>query len=257
MPSERTADPSGPHQAGVSAPAAGEAAVAASGDLGPAKTVPVSRSAGAGVAGLRPLVLAGLMAGLTAVLSYLRTPLPFTPVPITGQTLGVMLSGLLLGPRWGFAAQLAYLLLGLAGAPVFAGGSAGPAPLLGPTGGFLLSYPLAAGLTGLLVRPGTWRLPKGRPGPAVAGRPGGGDRPAAPSPDGEAGFLRALLAAVTGGILLVYAAGAPWLAVVTGTAWSKIWGAAVLPFIPGDLAKAVLAAWLSRRLRRALGGLPA
>lgn len=191
---------------------------------------------------LRPLVLAGLMAGLTAVLSYVRIPLPFTPVPITGQTLGVMLSGLLLGPRWGLAAQLAYLLLGLAGAPVFAGGAAGPATLFGATGGFLLSYPLAAGLTGLLARPATAR----------------GDRPAsvpgtAALPAGVPSFTRAFLAAVVGGILLVYAVGAPWLAVVTGTAWPKVWVAAVFPFIPGDLVKALVAAWLSRRVRRALG----
>lgn len=183
----------------------------------------------------RSLAMAGLMAALTAVLAQLRIPLPFTPVPITGQTLGVMLSGLLLGPRWGLAAQLVYLLLGIAGAPVFAGGAAGLATLAGPTGGFLVSYPLAAWLAGLLAGTETGRGTM--TGPAGVPR-----------------FGRAFLAAVVGGIVLVYAIGAPWFALETGRAWPQVWAGAVLPFIPGDLAKAVLAAWLSGRVLRALGG---
>ncbi|HEY8552172.1 MAG TPA: biotin transporter BioY [Thermaerobacter sp.] len=175
----------------------------------------------------RQLVLAGLLAALTAVLAYIRIPLPFTPVPITGQTLGVMLSGLLLGPRWGFAAQLTYLLLGIAGAPVFAGGQAGLAPVMGPTGGYLISYPLAAWLVG-------W----------VAGT--GSNRNRVP------GFGRAFLAALAGGVVLVYAVGAPWFALHSGGAWAQVWVGAVLPFIPGDVAKAVVAAILGPRVRRAL-----
>ncbi|EKP94299.1 biotin transporter BioY [Thermaerobacter subterraneus] len=228
---------------------------------GGSRTGDLAAASGSTAATLRPLVLAGLMAGLTAVLSYLRIPLPFTPVPITGQTLGVMLSGLLLGPRWGFAAQLAYLLLGVAGVPVFAGGAAGLAVVLGPTGGFLLSYPLAAGLTGLLFRPGTAR----RPGPASGGEGARGGprttaqaaqpaRDQAASPVRAPGFGRAFVASVAGGILLVYAIGAPWLAVETGTPWPGVATAAVLPFVPGDLAKALVAAWLAPRVLRALGG---
>ncbi|QIA26540.1 biotin transporter BioY [Thermaerobacter sp. PB12/4term] len=222
---------------------------------GGSRTGDLAAASGSTAATLRPLVLAGLMAGLTAVLSYLRIPLPFTPVPITGQTLGVMLSGLLLGPRWGFAAQLAYLLLGVAGVPVFAGGAAGLAVVLGPTGGFLMSYPLAAGLTGLLSRPGAAR----RPGPASGGQGArGGERAWPPAgaayPAPVPGMGRAFLASVAGGILLVYAIGAPWLAVVTGTPWPGVATAAVLPFVPGDLAKALVAAWLAPRVLRALGG---
>ncbi|WPD19557.1 biotin transporter BioY [Thermaerobacter composti] len=192
-----------------------------------AATPPLQPGAATRGAPTRPLVLAGMLAALTAVLAYLRIPLPFTPVPITGQTLGVMLSGLLLGPRWGFAAQLTYLLLGIAGVPVFAGGQAGLAPVMGPTGGYLLSYPLAAWLVG-------WLADGGSPGTRVPG------------------FGRAFLAALAGGVVLVYAVGAPWFALHAGAAWRQVWVGAVLPFIPGDVAKAVVAAILGPRVRRAL-----
>ena len=219
-----TARPAGP---GSSWPPAGGEAAGGTGGLGAGRTAAVT---GGPAVATRQLVLAGLLAAVTAVLAYLRIPLPFTPVPITGQTLGVMLSGLLLGPRWGFAAQLAYVLLGAAGAPVFAGGQAGPGVLAGPTGGYLLSYPLAAALIGWLAGTG-----RGRPAAAVPG------------------FWRALVAAVMGGVVLVYAMGAPWLALVTGRAWREVWLGAALPFIPGDLLKAVVAAWLAPAVLRAAG----
>ena len=155
-------------------------------------------------------------------------PLPFTPVPITGQTLGVLLVGAALGSRLGFLALLAYLLEGAMGLPVFAGGTGGIAKILGPTGGFLLAFPLAAGLVGLLVE----RF--------------GLDR----------GFCT-LLAMLLGNALL-YLVGLPWLA-----AWlmgaGKFGGVSALlamglfPFIPGDLVKAVLAALLFPTAWRFLG----
>jgi biotin transport system substrate-specific component len=126
------------------------------------------------------LVLAGSL--FVALLAQVAIPLPFTPVPITGQTLGVLLVGAALGSQLGFMALLAYLLEGAMGLPVFAGGTGGLAKILGPTGGFLLAFPLAAGLVGLLVE----RL--------------GLDR----------SFLGTLLAMLLGNAL-IYLLGLPWL----------------------------------------------
>lgn len=173
------------------------------------------------------LVLAGSL--FVALTAQVAIPLPFTPVPITLQTLGVLLVGAALGSRLGFLALLAYLLEGAMGLPVFAGGTGGLAKVLGPTGGFLLAFPLAAGLVGLLVE----RF--------------GLDR----------SFFGTLLAMLLGNTLL-YLVGLPWLA-----AWlmgaGKFGGVSALlamglfPFIPGDLVKAVLAALLLPTAWRFLG----
>jgi biotin transport system substrate-specific component len=99
---------------------------------------------------------------LTAILAQVRIPLPNSPVPITGQTLAVLLAGAVLGARRGSASQTTYLALGGLGMPVFAGGAAGFPHLFGPTGGYLWSFPVAAGLLGWLVERGAgysiWKL---------------------------------------------------------------------------------------------------
>jgi biotin transport system substrate-specific component len=99
---------------------------------------------------------------LTALLAQIEIRAPFMPVPWTGQTFGVLLSGAVLGSRRGFSSQLLYLAEGAAGLPVFAGGAFSFAHLLGPTGGYLWSLPIAAALVGLLVEKGAgravWRL---------------------------------------------------------------------------------------------------
>jgi biotin transport system substrate-specific component len=99
---------------------------------------------------------------LTALLAQLEIRVPFMPVPWTGQTFGVLLSGAVLGSRRGFASQMLYLAEGAAGLPVFAGGAFSFAYLLGPTGGYLWSFPIAAALVGLMVERGAsravWRL---------------------------------------------------------------------------------------------------
>ncbi|MBD3274481.1 MAG: biotin transporter BioY, partial [Candidatus Marinimicrobia bacterium] len=92
------------------------------------------------------LVLGGSL--FIALLAQLAVHLPFSPVPITGQTLGVLLAGALLGKIRGTMTVLAYLTEGVSGLPVFAGATAGPAVLLGPTGGYLIGFIFAAYLTG-------------------------------------------------------------------------------------------------------------
>ena len=94
---------------------------------------------------------------LTVLLAQLRIDLPYSPVPITGQTFAVLLAGAVLGMRRGFASQATYLALGAMGAPVFAGGLGGPMVLAGPTAGYLCSFPVAAGLLGWLVERGASR----------------------------------------------------------------------------------------------------
>src|SRR5438552_18073785 len=85
---------------------------------------------------------------LTALAARIAIPGPWSPVPLTGQTFAVLLSGAVLGLRRGFIAQLLYLAEGASGLPVFAGGAFGVATFAGPTGGYLCAFPLAAALTG-------------------------------------------------------------------------------------------------------------
>jgi biotin transport system substrate-specific component len=157
-----------------------------------------------------------LMAAVTAVAAQITIPLPFSPVPFTMQVLAVLLSGMLLGARNGALSQLVYVLVGAAGAPVFAGFSGGLGVIFGPTGGYLLSYPLAAALAGLAA--GT-----------VA----------------RASRRRALLAGFLwgcAGLAAIYAVGATWLAAVTGLPPLAALAQGVLPFVPLDLVKTGLAA---------------
>jgi biotin transport system substrate-specific component len=92
-----------------------------------------------------------ILAFATATALSARFEIPHEPVPFTLQTLLVILSGALLGPRNGAISQLVYLAAGLFGLPVFAGGSFGLARLIGPTGGYLMAFPLAAAVVGLLL----------------------------------------------------------------------------------------------------------
>lgn len=135
--------------------------------------------------------------------------LPFSPVPITGQTLAVLLAGALLGSRRGALSVLAYLAEGLAGLPVFSAGRAGLAHLLGPTGGYLIGFVAAAYLTGYLAERGWDRRP-----------------------------LTTALAMLAGNVAL-YLPGLAWLASFVGA--DKALALGLYPFVIGDLLKIVLA----------------
>ncbi|HEU5394900.1 MAG TPA: biotin transporter BioY, partial [Candidatus Methylomirabilis sp.] len=145
---------------------------------------------------------------LTALCAQIVIPL--IPVPITGQTFAVLLIGAALGARRGAAAIGLYVVEGLVGLPVFAGGGAGLARLQGPTGGYLLGFIAAAYLTGTLAERG-W------------------DR-----------SVRFAAAAMAAGNVVIYLFGVPWLALFLG--WPKAVTAGLLPFIPGDLLKLAAAA---------------
>lgn len=102
------------------------------------------------------LARAALFAALVGAFAYVSFPNPLSPAPVTLQVLGVFLAGIMLGPVWGSAAMVLYLLAGALGAPVFSGGAAGAGHLLAePTLGYLWSYPVAAAVIGLVVHRGT------------------------------------------------------------------------------------------------------
>jgi Uncharacterized conserved protein len=159
------------------------------------------------------LVVGGVV--FVALLAQIRIVLPFTPVPITGQTLGVILIGAAYGFRLGFLTLAAYVVSGGAGLPVFAGGAAGLARLLGPTGGYLVAFPLAAALMGWLVqRFGVDRHPLQMVG------------------------SMALCS------ILILGLGSTWLAIVLQTSMADALAKGAFPFIPGDLVKMAIAALL-------------
>lgn len=160
---------------------------------------------------VRGMVMAALMAAVTGALAYVAVPLPFTQVPISGQNLGVMLSGLLLGPWWGGLSMVLYVLLVALGVPIGARGHAGLGVVLGPTGGYLIGFILGAFVIGWFVR-------------------------------GRLTILRALVGSVVGGALVAYIPGAAWLAHVGHLTAGQAIALGALPFIPGDLVKAVIAA---------------
>jgi biotin transport system substrate-specific component len=154
-----------------------------------------------------------LMAAVTAVAAQIAIPTPL--VPFTLQVLAVILSGLLLGPRYGALAQAVYVLVGAVGVPVFSGFSGGLGVILGPTGGYLVSYPIAAAVAGMATS-------------AVAG---GVRRRALFS-----GFLWGCA-----GLAVIYVLGAIWLAAVTRLPLGVVVVQGVLIFVPFDLIKVSLA----------------
>ncbi|MCA1753995.1 MAG: biotin transporter BioY [Spirochaeta sp.] len=159
---------------------------------------------------------------LITVGAYLSFPLPGSPVPVVVQNFFVIVAGMLLGPRHGVAAVAVYLVLGAVGFPVFSGGSGGVAHLVGPTGGYLLGYLPAVFVSGALLR---------RKSRAT----------------GSAGLGRVAAAAGLG-FALVYLCGVPVLMLVTGLGLGPALAVGFLPFLPGDVLKAVAAVLLYRRV---------
>jgi biotin transport system substrate-specific component len=158
---------------------------------------------------------------VTAVCAQISIHLPFLPVPITGQTFAVLLSGAVLGFRRGFMSQVVYLAGGAAGLPVFADGAGSALHLVGPSGGFLLCFPIAAALVGYLVEQGagrsTWKLAGG----------------------------------LVSADVLILATGSLWLRLLFHIPLAEAWRLGFYPFLLVEVAKVLLVGCtLPRVLRR-------
>jgi biotin transport system substrate-specific component len=180
----------------------------------------------------RPVVLKAVLvlAGIGLLTASAWFSVPFYPVPMTMQTLAVLVLGGLLGPRLGAGAVAGYLALGLAGAPVFHGGIGGAAVLAGPTGGYLVGFLPAVFLMGLAGR-------RAR----IVGA-------------GQTGWLREAAVLVAGALLAeatIYALGVPWLSLYTGGFRSAV-AVGLVPFLLGDLLKMAVAVGAVRLGRRRL-----
>lgn len=168
---------------------------------------------------VRTMSLTGLMTAVICVMGPFSVPVG--PVPITLANFAIYLAAALLGWQYGTVSCFLYLLIGLAGVPVLSGFSGGPGKLLGPTGGYMIGYLFMALLTGYF----TGRFP---------GRK----------------FMSGLGMAL--GTLICYIIGTGWLAVQAGMDFAAALGAGVLPFIPGDALKIVLAVILGGEIKKRL-----
>lgn len=160
----------------------------------------------------RPAYIA-LFAVLTAVGGLIVIPLPFSPVPITLQTLFCLLAGAVLGKYGGALSQLFYILLGAAGLPVFSKGASGIGVLAGPTGGYIFGFVAGAYICGLFAKK---------------------DK---------------IILGMAAGTLAIYAPGLVQLKFVTRLSWLKAFSAGVLPFIPGGIIKIMVGAGVYKKLQ--------
>ena len=168
------------------------------------------------------LTLTAVMAAVICVLGPISIAIPVSPVPISLASMAVYLAVTVLGMKLGTLSCLIYLLLGLVGIPVFAGGSAGAAKLFGPTGGYLIGYLFLALIAGAFV--GRFAENKWK------------------------NIAFAALGMILGTIVL-YALGTAWLAYSAGMDFQAALWAGVIPFIPGDLVKMIIAVLLGSAVR--------
>lgn len=170
----------------------------------------------------RDLAYVALFAAITAVLGLVPA-INVGPVPITAQTLGVMLAGSVLGARRGFLALALFLVLVAVGLPVLPGGGGGLAKFAGPTAGYLISWPIAAGVIGAITER-VWS---------------------------RYNLAWALLANVAGGIVVVYAIGVSVLALVLDLPFGAALLTGAVPFLIGDAIKVAIAGVVAVQVRRA------
>ncbi len=177
----------------------------------------------------RGITLTALFAVLLAIFSLISIPLPFSPVPITLQVFVVFLIINLLGSYYGTLSCLVYLLLGVSGIPVFAGGSAGPGVLFGPLGGYLIAFPVATLLGG-----------------RISGKV---------STSKITDLIKVSLASAAA-LLLIYGIGVVWLGEFTKISLSQAIIVGAIPFIPVDAVKAIVAIPIVAFLRGSRRDLP-
>lgn len=167
----------------------------------------------------REIVYVAFFSAVTALLGWLI--IPVQPVPVTGQSMGPMLAGSILGPKLGAFSLIVFDLLAAVGVPVLSGARGGLGIVLGPTGGYILSWPIAAYLIGRLVHNSN-----------------------------ETTFAKYLIANTIGGVFVVYLIGATWLAIVQGLDYKTAFVEGALIFLPGDAVKVFAASWVARAFNR-------
>jgi biotin transport system substrate-specific component len=160
---------------------------------------------------LRDLTLIVFGAIFVGILAQVKIPLPFTPVPLTGQTFAVLLVAAALGSKRGAAAMVLYIVLGSFGLPVFAGGASGMTYLTGATLGYLIGFVIAAYVTGLLAERGLERS------------------------------IETSIVPFLVGTIIIYLCGVTWLGIILGS-FSKAITLGLVPFLIGDAIKLVAAA---------------
>ena len=167
---------------------------------------------------LRRMIYTSMIAALIIIGAYISIPLPFSPVPIAMSNLFVILGGLLLGKKWGFTSVAIYLFLGIIGLPVFAGGKGGLAHFIGPTGGYLIGFAVAAFIVGAIVEMGKHSI------------------------------LKDSLAVLIG-FTIIFAFGVPWLMYTLKLSLGETLTAGVIPFIPGAIFKSIVVVGLAKIIR--------
>jgi len=169
---------------------------------------------------IKTMLLCSLFAALSAILS--QAAVPVGPVPVTLTHVSVFMAAGLLGARRGALSQIVYVVLGAAGAPVFAGMTGGIAKISGPTGGFIIGYIACAFVSGFIMEK-------------------------APKEKSRGALIPALAMSV--GMIFTYAPGVLWFMGVTGAAAAAALSACVLPFLPGDALKIALCIFLLNRVK--------
>ena len=182
-------------------------------------------TAASGTEKTRSMAVIALMAAVICILGPLTLSIPVSPVPVSLANLAILFSVYILGAKRGTVSVLVYLLIGLAGVPVFSGFTGGAGKLLGPTGGYLIGYLFLAAVSGWFIDRFTNR---------------------------GIHFLGMCL-----GTAVLYGFGTLWLARVAGMSFSAALAAGVLPFIPGDLVKMVIVLVAGSEIRRRLAGIQA
>ena len=165
---------------------------------------------------LKMIVYTSLFVAFIAIGAFII--IPIGPVPIVLQNMFVLLAGIILGPVWGLACVGIYLLIGLVGLPVFSGGGSGIGRLFGPTGGYLLGYLPAVFVTASISK-------------------------------GLGKKMSSDIIAMLIGSLIVYAAGVPWLKIVTSMTYEKALAVGMYPFLIPDALKIIAAAFIVKAIR--------
>src|SRR5690554_5502208 len=166
---------------------------------------------------VKELAIIAFFTSLTAVLAQIAIPIPFSPVPISFGLVAVYISAILLKPKHAIYSQVCYLIIGMMGVPVFAGFRGGMGVLFGPTGGYLLSYPLMAWIVAMALNSQKSLSAEQRQSKGII-------------------FLKSALAMCIA-LIVCYTAGTIWLSFTTGNTFYAALAIAVLPFIPMDILK--------------------